>query len=422
MANILLDYFFKITSIIPTPAASTAFLRQVCVVVKPKEGVTPGSITLCTTKNAVAALTDNNDVEQLFNAGMNRVYVLVAEDLDIASIIEGNNNFYTLLISSDFEDSDIVDDGGTVDAVKASVVKGSLTFTAKDAGVAGNAITVTATSGGTAGSEVVTVVGTAISIQIQAGSSSATQMKAALDAKAEAAALIDTAIASGQGATAQATFATSNLVGGADEIIDYILDVGTFEGVIGLYSSDKEFAADQAKVGKRCAFYDIDANKAKNMFFAFGKLLSNELRWANQQYIEMPFGSDVSTVGDADALFVDRVSFVIEDPQYGKRLGFFACGGEAIVAPYITKNVMIDMQSAGLAYVVANEPDYNLVQATLIEDELQKVINSYIDRSMLTAGVVRIALEQDNFVASGYINISKPRALWKFNAELRQTL
>lgn len=77
-----------------------------------------------------------------------------------------------------------------------------LTFTAAATGTGGNAITVAYTAGATAGSEVVSVTGNAISVQIATGSSTATQVKAALDASSPAAALISTAI-SGTSAHAQ---------------------------------------------------------------------------------------------------------------------------------------------------------------------------------------------------------------------------
>jgi hypothetical protein len=107
--NILLDYFFKVTAIIGAQAASTAFLKQVLVVAKPKSGQSGnvGSIFTCTSASAVAARTDNTECTQLFNAGMGRVYLLLADDLDIAEFIEGNQNFFTILISSDFSDAEI---------------------------------------------------------------------------------------------------------------------------------------------------------------------------------------------------------------------------------------------------------------------------------------------------------------------------
>lgn len=88
--------------------------------------------------------------------------------------------------------------------VVPSLVKGSLTFLAK---VPARDITIEFVDGGTAGSEVVTVTGRKISVSMEDGASTATQLKAKLDAKAEALALIGTTIASGEGSTAQDAFA-----------------------------------------------------------------------------------------------------------------------------------------------------------------------------------------------------------------------
>lgn len=99
-------------------------------------------------------------------------------------------------------------------AVKAAVTIQDLTFTADAAGAAGNSITIQYTTGGTAGSEAVSVIGSAISVQIQTGVSTATQVKAAVDGFPAAAALVDTSI-SGTGSTAQtAPVAATNLAGG----------------------------------------------------------------------------------------------------------------------------------------------------------------------------------------------------------------
>lgn len=79
-------------------------------------------------------------------------------------------------------------------AVKASLVVQDITYTAVLRGTAGNSISITYTSGGTAGSEVVTVSGNDISIQIEDGVSTATQVKAAFDAESDATDLASAAI------------------------------------------------------------------------------------------------------------------------------------------------------------------------------------------------------------------------------------
>jgi hypothetical protein len=309
MSDILLDYFFPISSVDPIPQASTAFLKQVAVVVSPKIGVETGVAVLCTSPAEVAVLTDNTDVQQLFNAGMSRVFVLPMDDLDLADALEGaDSEYYTLLISSDFTNENIEDD----------------------------------------------------------------------------------------------------------------LDVGTFKGVVGLYSNDKVLATAEAVKTKRCAFYGTTITKARNLFFAFGKLLSNQLNWSNQQYIQMPFADDVDTLGEAESLFDDRVSFVISSAQFGQRLGLFCAGAKAIIAPYILRNFEIDMQSRALTYISANQPQYTITQATLLEDELNKVITLYIERGWITSGKIEVKLQQSNFVASGFIEVSEPTALWRIFGEVRQ--
>jgi len=80
------------------------------------------------------------------------------------------------------------------------------------------------------------------------------------------------------------------------------------------------------------------------------------------------------------------------------------------------------MQSAALSYISGNQPAYTHTQAALLEDELQKVINSYITKGWIAAGKVEVLLEEANFNASAYINIAEPKAMWRVPAEIRQTL
>ena len=429
--NILLDYLFPITAIVPTPQASTAFLKQVCLIVKPKEAVPTGTITLCTSMSAVAALTDNVDAQQLFSAGMNRVYILPMDDLDLEEALDGHeSDFYTLLVSSDFNDNDILEGIETplVPAVKAQVKIQDILYRAKTGGVGGNAITVSYIEDTATGNQAIVGVSTnAITVDIDASATTAETIANAIEGSTPANALVEVIVDDGDESDIQAvTGSPVSLAGGVNEIPAVPggdgLKLGNYKGVVGVYSDDDEFLEDQAVIENRSAFHSTVTNKAKNMAYAFGKLLSNALSWNNQQYIQMPLADDVSTLGDANNLFDSKISFVLDDTQYGKRLGLFAVGGKAIVAPYITKNLQIDLQSRALNYISGNQPNYTKVQAALLEDELQKVIDSYIQRQWIEAGVIEIKLEQDNFVASGYINIAEPKALWRIFAEMQQTL
>lgn len=308
--KILLDYFFPITTIEPTQQASTDFLNQALAVVKPKVGVTPGTITLCTSATQAATLTDNADIAEFFNGGHSRLYVLPMADLDLATILAAEGSkFFTVLISSDFDDTELAD-----------------------------------------------------------------------------------------------------------------LDLGTYKGVTGVSSDDTVVLQAQAVIERRVAFFTTTATKGKNLFYAFGKLLSNVLSWKNQQYIQMPFDGGVDELGEANAMFADKISFVITDDEFGKRLALFAAGAKAIFAPYIKKNLEIDLQSKALSYISGNQPAYTRTEAALIEDELQKVMQTYVDKGYIAQGTAEVKLEEENFVGSGYFNISEPKALWRIFGEMKQTL
>lgn len=98
----------------------------------------------------------------------------------------------------------------------------AIVYTAATKGIGGNGLTVAYTTGATAGSEVVTVTGPAVSIQVQANTSTGDQIKTAVEASAPATALVtvaDDAGNDGSGAVVGAVTATS-LAGGADGFPD----------------------------------------------------------------------------------------------------------------------------------------------------------------------------------------------------------
>ena len=96
----------------------------------------------------------------------------------------------------------------------ASLILQDLTYTALvTSGINGNLISIEYTAGGTAGAEVVTVVGNAISVSIDTGVSTATQIETAINGSAPALALITVAV-SGVGGTAQVAVVPTKLTGG----------------------------------------------------------------------------------------------------------------------------------------------------------------------------------------------------------------
>lgn len=425
MAKILLDYVFPITVITPIPAASTGFLKQACVVAKPAAGQESnvGQVFECTSMSQVLARTSNTNAQQLFNAGMNRVFILLANDLDLEAVLaENTGDFFTVLISDDFTDEDI-EEGIVTAGVKASLKLEDILYTAKSAGAAGNAITIAYVDDGTAGSETVGVSGSAITVHMEAGVSTAQQIAESIEASGPASALVDVLVDVGDESDPQSAHTATALTGGVTEVTGGDgLQVGVFDGVVGISTASSDLAEAQSIINNRCAFITAESNGAKNMMFAFGSLLANPSNWLNQQYIQMPFNDEIDDLGEANSAFEKRISFVLNDSEFGNRLALFVAGGQAIVAPYILKNLRIDLQSRSLQWIALNQPQYTLKEASLLETRLQEdVINSYITRALIESGTIAISLVQQNFVANGDIEVPTPKALWRVFSEMTQT-
>ncbi len=113
--------------------------------------------------------------------------------------------------------------------VQSTLTIQDLTFTWVQAGD-NNSYTIEYTSGGTAGSEVVTISGQNISVQIDSGVSTATQIKAALDAVSGFVAAVTTTI-SGVGSNPQTAVAATNFTGGENPGNIY---AAFFDGKVGI--------------------------------------------------------------------------------------------------------------------------------------------------------------------------------------------
>lgn len=306
MKDVLLEYVMKVDAYAPTPSASTAYIRKVLCIVKPlPEGAT-GTITECTTKAEVQALTNAN-CHVLLEAGLPSVYVLPMNDLNIADIVEADNKkFFTILVDGAFTNEDL--------------------------------------NG---------------------------------------------------------------------------FDAGDFAGVVGWTVENREQAKNWGYGNNNVGFYDLDVNGSKNMYFAFGKLLSAN-NWKNQQYIEMPFGSGISSINQAELMFEDSISFVLTSEEYKNRLALFASNRRAIVAPYVYEELTLKLQSKALQYISLNQPNYTEAEASLLEDALQGVVDGYVEQGILTHGKVVVSLTDEQFVAQASINIPEPKALWRIRATMKQ--
>ncbi len=434
MPKILLDYVFPVSVIVPTPAASTAFLKQVCVVAKPASGQegNVGELYACTSMAQVGVRTDNEDAEELFNAGMSKVFILLSDDLDLSDAMsEHQQEFFTVLISSDFDDDDI---GGSKAAGTITISSYANLISGTDdsinvAGVIFTAQTGAATLGDATFRAATgnTETGASLAAQITAHALAKTLVHAVASMGVVTITTIERGL-SGNSLALEYTDNDSNigasvsgaLLTGGTAPADY----GSFPGVVGISSTDGDLLDDVAATTNRVAFdEDSGGNGPLNMFYSFGKLLSNASQWRNGQYQTMPHNDGVDSLGDAIAKFDARRSFVLNDDQYGNRLALFAAGGQAIVAPYITKNLSVDLQGRALQWIADNQPAYTRVNASLLEARLQQdVINLYISRGWIEAGTVQVSILNDNFVATGAINIAEPKALWRVESEMQQTL
>lgn len=436
MSKFLLDFAFPISLVESTPAASTAFLKQVLVIAKPNAGNTGnvGTVYECVLASEASARTDNGNCDQLFAAGMSKVYLLLSDDLDVADALESEfGKFFTILISDDFDQDDVTATAATGTATITSYAN-LLTTSPDSIEVAGvvfmsqaGAVTLGDATFRAATSNDATA--TSLAAQINGHAVVSTKVTATVlgavvtitaDATGKAANLFTLAY-DDNGAEVGATVSGSGFLAGGDG-----LAVGDFEGVIGFSSDDQDECADFAADARRCGFFGATANGAKSMFYAFGKLLSNAANWTNLQYIPMPVDDGIDTLGEANSMYDDRVSFAINDDEFGKRLGFFVAGGKAIAAPYIEKNLRVDLQSAALTWISANQPSYTVVEASLLETRLQEdVINvMYIQppRKWISAGVVSITLVETNFIGSADIDIAEPKALWRLAGQMTTSL
>ncbi|MDR2708362.1 MAG: hypothetical protein LBC07_00095 [Elusimicrobiota bacterium] len=192
------------------------------------------------------------------------------------------------------------------------------------------------------------------------------------------------------------------------------LDVGNFKGVLFSSSTDIPWASTQAKKRLKGVYYKLEAN----FFYAWGKFLS-ATEWSNMQY-QILLGDDgIVDNADAEILFESRVSFSLKDSQSANRLSFFVQGGEAIIAPYVLKEIELRMQSETVNWIALNRPQYTLVDCAILGQYLQnKVINDYVTRGLVSGGSVEITTQGgQNFMARGTIAIPTPTALWRVMAD-----
>jgi hypothetical protein len=428
--DLLLDYAFPIEAIEALAEPSKAYLNRVCVIAKPKTGQESnvGTIFQCLSMAEVAVRTDNTNAQQLFNAGLTQCYVLLANNLDLATYLATAKTFFTVLISDDFDKDAITisqaDGIATISAFAALVAGtadtftvGEIVFTAQaTSAVAGEATFQSATSNeatasslatqinahnGTKNLVIATAVGAVLTIKAKNSGSAGNNIVLAYNSNGSVGIVLS-------GITA------GKLDGGAG------LFLGTWNGVVGVSSDNLAFLEAQAMITKRTAFFGSTTNGAKSMFFAFGKLLAGAT-WRNQQYVEMPLNDGIDTIAEALNLYDSRISFVLNSDQYQNRLAFFANNRKAIVAPYLSELFQLMMQGWGVGYIALNQPAYTILQASLLEDYLAgEADKTFVQTNLIENISVQITLVENNFTASGNLQIAEPKALWRVSSVLTE--
>lgn len=430
--DLLLDYAFPIQAIENLAQPSTAYLNRVCVVAKPKTGqeANVGTIYQCLSMIDVAVRTNNTNAQQLFNAGLTQVYILLANDLDLATFFATENRFFTTLISDDFDKDDITANQAqgvftvsdythfTQSGIDTITINGVVLTAQTGAVVAGEATFQAATSNNATASSIASQINAHATLK---NIVIATLVDNVITVKAKeggSAGNLITAIYTNNGGTAGGawTGVVSGKLSGGDGLF-----LGTWNGVVGVSSDDVAFLEAQAVISKRTAFFGNATNGAKSMFFAFGKLLSSAT-WKNQQYVEMPVNDGIDTIAEALNLYNSRISFVLNSIQYNNRLAFFANNRKAIVAPYLSELFQIMMQGWGVGYIALNQPAYTILQASLLEDYLAgEADKTFVQTNLIESVNVQISLVENNFTASGSLQIAEPKALWRVNSVLTET-
>lgn len=189
--------------------------------------VTAGQNLYVTAQDGVRSLASGSASEVL-RAGVPKGLNLEAEtnddqagffDNNVVVATTGNMSSGSAILTNISDTTGIeVDQYVTGTDVDASRVVQDLTYTSVFFGVLGNSTSIEYTPGGIVGAEIVTVVGSAISVQIDSGTSTATNVRTAVMASAAAMALVSVAI-TGTAGTAQVTAALTLLAGGLDNTI-----------------------------------------------------------------------------------------------------------------------------------------------------------------------------------------------------------
>lgn len=199
-----------------------------------------------------------------------------------------------------------------------------------------------------------------------------------------------------------------------------------YRGIVGGASNDDALVEERNKMENNSFFYQTANAEGNNMYQAFGSLLNpaNTL-WSSQQFISMPQSDNVNTYESADDLFNLRANFVLTSKEFGNRLAFFCVGGKnnkaiAIHAPYVTEELVLQLQGAALSWINLNKPDYTTAEAVLLQDHLQGIADEYTATGQIGEIQITVSLGSNDFVMEADITAPLPKATWRLNSILTQ--
>lgn len=191
----------------------------------------------------------------------------------------------------------------------------------------------------------------------------------------------------------------------------------SFNGVISssftTQANAKSFAANN------CAGLSTLETRGYETCYALGRLLSMRNRWGNQQYIEYGGAETIETVsslGLAESLFTDRVTFWLFDEDEGTKLAFFGNGGRAITEAYVSEELKLSIQTDAVNYISVNQPMNSLDMRVALQNELQAVINGYVDDGYLNAdgeNSITVTESNDMFFVNGTMNVEHAVPVWR---------
>ena len=201
-----------------------------------------------------------------------------------------------------------------------------------------------------------------------------------------------------------------------------------WQGVGGWTTNDEVAGAVWAADDSRSVFFEETATlpevSAYFGIYSFAALLA-ATEWRNQQYIPVNtlLGNPVVELNKADLLFDERLSFYLQDDEQGVRLAFFVAGGKSITTPYIDEELRVVIQSDMLNFLSANQPMNIETNRRLLQQVGNKVIQSFIDRSLLDpdgTNTLTITKSNEVFIVDGEMTTSEAVALWRVQIDAKQ--